>query len=158
MKSEKTSQEIYDGHVARAASESRLTLQRNTAAAGGVTALLIILSLLQVGVDDSLKNYAALASSIALPLFIAISGVYHAHIVAGKITYNHLSLKHIATLISVIHLVAGLLLLAAIGLCIWSLNPRIGSIFGLATGISGLIMIVFHASMLKYVKKATRVR
>jgi hypothetical protein len=158
MKNEKTAQEIYDGHVARVVSESRLTLQRNTSAAGGVTALLVILALLQIGVADSLRQYAALAASIALPLFIAISAVYHAHIVAGKITYHHLSLTYVAVLVGLVQLSASLLLLAAIGLCVWSLSPNVGSIFGCATGVSGLIMIFFHASMLKYVKKETRKR
>jgi hypothetical protein len=147
----KSSEQIFAAQTARAASESRLTLQRNAAAACSATALLVILQLLQVGITDDLLKYALLAASVALPPFVAVVAFYQLHITGGKATYGHLSLRRVVPLLGLMHVFAGFSLLASIALCVWHLDQTSGAYFGAAIGVSGTIMIFMYTSMIRYV-------
>lgn len=151
----KSSQSIFAAHAARAASESRLTLQRNAAAAGSATALLVILQLLQIGITGQLLKYALLASSVALPLFVAVAAVYQLHITGGKATYGHLSRKRAWNLLGLVQVVAGFSLLGSLTLCVWHLDQTSGAFFGGAAGLSGTIMILLYVSMIRHVASRT---
>jgi hypothetical protein len=151
MHKKKSSHVIFAAQVARSASESRLTLQRNAAAAGSATALLVILQLLQVQITDHFLKNALMASSVALPLFVAVVAVYQAHIAGGKATFGHLSLDRAWVLLGIVQVIAGISLLASIVLCVWHLDPTSGAIFGAAAGVSGTIMLILHTSMIRHV-------
>jgi hypothetical protein len=150
QKMDKLGLDIYEEYVARATDDSRLTLQRNTAAAGSVTALVVITQLLQVGLTSDLLRYALITACASLPLFVAVSAVYQLHIAGGPAAYGHLGAKYVTGVLGFVHMVAGLLLLATIGLCVCHMSPRAGSIFGLASGVSGLILIGLYSSLVRY--------
>lgn len=148
----------------------RLVLMRNLAFGAGTIALIVILAIYQVGLQDlaAIRKWLAdnsgnvlfpwkavggevalLGASIALPAWIALASIWESYIFAGESCYPYMRSRPVQLLTGLTSMVAGVGQVAAVAGILMYLLPAASYVFG-ASAVVCVLLYEVHYFLLQH--------
>lgn len=134
----------------RYASAERLFMMRNLGYGGAAACLVILVQLAQVGAKDFSLQVTIVATSIDMPLWLTLGGIYEAYILLGKQGYPHLRTDFAKKFIGLVGTTAGIVLTVAIGGLIWYLMPSAVLVFAITIVICVALSVVYQLILARW--------
>jgi hypothetical protein len=121
-----------------------MLLQRSMAFGGAAAALAILLVLSQVGLKDGPLTFALIATTIALPCWVACASMHESLVFFGPASYVILRSGRLRVVMAMAQTVAALALTLSIGLLAWHLSVLAGIVFALVAGVMATAAVVVN--------------
>ncbi|MDI9246949.1 hypothetical protein [Marinobacter sp. CHS3-4] len=111
--------------------------------------MIIVLALLQVGVESTSLTVALYGACAAMPGFFILGGVYEAYILRGQKSYKHFRGDFSQELTSILGSLCGLALILSLVSVIFYLSEIAAFVFGGSVALSLIAYFVFEHHLAK---------
>lgn len=132
------------------ASVERLMLMRNLGYGGAAACLVVLVGLTQIGAKVGSLQISVISTSVALPLWLLLGGIYEFYIFLGEQSYPHLRTKFAVGFLRIILTVAGLGSVGATAGVIWFLMPEAAWLFGTVCILVVVLGAVFQVLLARW--------